>query len=98
MRAKICVATCQFPTDSEIGNNFCYISQQMRSASEKGATVAHFPEACLSGYAGADIPSYEGFDWALLKERMQKVLDLARRLHLWVILGSAHRLSGKHKP
>jgi deaminated glutathione amidase len=98
MRAKIWVATCQFPTSSEIENNFKHVSQQMRSASEKGAIVTHFPEACLSGYAGADIASYEGFDWALLKECTQKVLDLARRLHLWVILGSAHPLSGKHKP
>jgi predicted amidohydrolase len=29
---------------------------------------------------------------------MQKVLDLARQCSLWVILGSAHRLTGRHKP
>jgi len=70
----------------------------MRAAKDRGAHVAHFPEACLSGYAGTDFKSYEGFDWNLLKECTQQVLDLAGKLRLWVILGSTHRLTARHKP
>lgn len=70
----------------------------MTTAKAEGADVAHFPEACLSGYAGADLPSYEGFDWNLLEDCTRRILDLARQLRLWVILGSTHRLSGQHKP
>lgn len=95
---KINVATCQFPTDANIRSNFQYVSQQMAAAKEQGAQVAHFPEACLSGYAGADFSSYQGFDWALLEECTREILDFARTLHLWVILGSTHRLSGQNKP
>ncbi len=70
----------------------------MRSAKEQGAYVAHFPEACLSGYAGADFPSYKDFNWELLEQCTRDILALARQIRLWVILGSTHRLSGPNKP
>ena len=95
---KINVATCQFPVDADIGRNKQYVLRQMCAAKERGAHVAHFPEACLSGYVGSYFTSYEGFDWNLLQECTQQVLDLARELRLWVIVGSTHRLTGRHKP
>jgi predicted amidohydrolase len=60
--------------------------------------VAHFPEGALSGYAGTDFESFASFDWDRLHEAIDEVLGHARRLKLWVVLGSAHRLSGPHKP
>src|SRR5436309_992485 len=95
---KLCVATCQFPTSADVHSNFQYVSQLMKHAREQGAEVAHFPEACLSGYAGADLESYEGFDWTLLQECTHRLIDLAGELALWTILGSAHRLSVPHNP
>ncbi len=95
---KINVATCQFPTDSDIRSNLQYVSRQMKSAKEQGAHVAHFPEACLSGYAGADFLSYKDFNWDLLEQCTREILELARQIRLWVILGSTHRLSGQNKP
>jgi deaminated glutathione amidase len=95
---KLTVATCQFPIDSDVRKNLRYVTRQIRVARDRGAHVAHFPEACLSGYAGVDFASYEGFDWALLRECTQRVLDLARQYRLWVVLGSTHRLTGRHKP
>lgn len=95
---KLKVATCQFPTSADIVSNRNYIFSQMRAAKAQGAQVAHFPEACLSGYAGADLPSYDGLDWSLLEQSACAILDLARELRLWTIVGSAHRLSGDHKP
>ncbi len=70
----------------------------MRAAKRRGAQVAHFPEACLSGYAGVDLPSFEGMDWALLEQCTRQVLELAAELRLWVVVGSAHRLTGRRKP
>lgn len=92
------VATCQFPTDADIRRNFQHITRQMAQAKARGADVAHFPEACLSGYAGVDMPSLEGMDWALLEQCTRDILNLAGELGLWVILGSTHRLSEPHKP
>jgi predicted amidohydrolase len=70
----------------------------MSAAKEGGAHVAHFAEGALSGYAGADFDSFEGFDWELLRECSLEVLEHARRLRLRVLLGSSHRLTGRRKP
>ena len=95
---KRSVATCHFPVDADIRRNGEYVLRQMRSAREHGADVAHFPEACLSGYAGTDFQSYRGFDWPRLDAWTQQIRELARQLALWVILGSTHRLTGRHRP
>ncbi len=95
---RLSVATCYFPVGADIGRNAHYVLRQMRIASELGADVAHFPEACLSGYAGVDFKSYRGFDWDLLRTRTQDVLAMARELRLWVVVGSSHPLTGRHKP
>jgi predicted amidohydrolase len=95
---KLTVATCQFPIGSDVRKNFKYVARQIRTAKDRGADVAHFPEACLSGYAEVDFASFEGFDWPLLEECTRRVLDLARELGIWVVLGSAHRLTAPHKP
>jgi predicted amidohydrolase len=95
---KVRVATCYFPVSADILQNNDYVSKQLRVASRQGADVAHFPEACLSGYAGSDFTSYRGFDWQLLESCTRQVLDAARDLGIWVILGSTHRLTGRHKP
>lgn len=92
------VATCQFPVSAEIGANLTYIKRQARSARKRGADVAHFPEAALSGYAGTDFDSFAGFDWDGLSRATSEVLRLAQSLGIWVVLGSAHRLTGEHKP
>ena len=98
VQGTITVATCQFPTSSNIDSNLGYALDQMRTAKARGADVAHFPEACLSGYAGIDMSSHQGFDWPRLAKAVRDVLALAGKLHLWVVLGSAHRLTKPNKP
>jgi predicted amidohydrolase len=92
------VATCQFPVSADIAANLGYVRRQIQAAAERGADVAHFPEAALSGYAGTDFASFNGFDWDALRRASQEVLDWARRCGVWVVLGSAHRLSGGRRP
>jgi predicted amidohydrolase len=92
------VATCQFPVTAQIAANLACVKQQMRAAVERGADVVHFPEAALSGYAGTDFDSFAGFDWDELRQATAEVLDCARAIGVWVVLGSAHRLTGEHKP
>ena len=60
--------------------------------------MAHFPEVCLSGYAGVDLESMGGFDWDRLQDAHREICEHARKLGQWVVVGSAHRLSGSHKP
>lgn len=96
--AVLTVATCQFPVSADITRNLRYVVRHLRQAKERGADVAHFPEGALSGYAGSDFVSFGDFDWKGLREATERVLELAAETGMWVVAGSAHRLSAGHKP
>jgi len=95
---KLTIATCQFPVDSDIRKNLKWIQNQMRTAKKGGAHIVHFSETCLAGCAGLEFESFEGFDWDLQRQCIHEVMDLAKRLQIWVIVGSNHQLSDNHKP
>ena len=95
---RLTIATSYFPVDADIRRNLRYVLNHMRSGKKSGADVIHFPECALSGYAGADFRSYKGFDWKTLEDATREVLLESRRLGVWAILGSSHRLTGSHKP
>jgi predicted amidohydrolase len=90
------IATCQFPVSADIERNHQFISRQLRRSAEQGAQVAQFPECALSGYT--DTTDYTKLTWYQLEHATRAIMELAGKLEVWVILGSVHRLSGKHKP
>lgn len=92
------VATCQFPVEPDIEHNRRAIVRQITQASKSRADVIHFSECALTGYAGVDMPDLSTLDWDQLKEATQTIQTAAREAKAWVLLGSTHRLSGKHKP
>jgi len=91
-------ATCQFAVGSLISRNSNRICDYMKRAARAGAEIVHFPECALSGYVGTDFPNFEGYNWELLKEETGKIMLLAGRLGIWVVLGSTHRLTEPNKP
>jgi len=95
---KLTIATCQFSSSADVCRNLRNVLRQMNQAKEAGAEVIHFHEQCLSGYAGIDFKTFDGYEWDLLDEAHQQVLAEAKKLKLWTILGSAFRLTGKNKP
>ncbi len=97
-RGRLKVASCQFPVSSDIHENARWIEQQVIEAKRKGADIVHFPECALSGYPGVDMESMENFSWETLYTCTDSILDLARKLKIWIVLGSIHRLSEGHKP
>ena len=72
--------------------------RQMRAANKARADIVHFPESALSGYVGVDFANFDGFNWPLLKEKTLEIMSLAKKLSLWVVLGSTHPLGGSNKP
>jgi predicted amidohydrolase len=96
--AVLKVATCQFAVGADIAVNLRLIKGQMTMAARRGARVAHFPEGSLSGYAGVDFETFAGYDWDRLGEATTELCEHARGLSIWTVVGSAHRLSGGHKP
>jgi predicted amidohydrolase len=95
---RIRIASCQFPVSADIKENYRYIEAQIIEAKLKKADVVHFPECALSGYPGTDMMSLKDFDWNELHRLTDSVMSLAKKLDIWVILGSMHRLSGNNKP
>jgi len=92
------VATCQFALSADIGRNARRIRQLIRSAAEKGADAIHLPEGALTGYAGRQFRTWDGFDWATLRRESETLLSLAREYRLWLLFGSAHPLTAPHLP
>ena len=92
------VATCQFAVSRSIERNARAIREFLRKASRAKADVVHFSECALSGYVGTDFPNFDRYDWDLLKAETEKILSLAGKLGLWVVLGSTHRLTEPNKP
>jgi predicted amidohydrolase len=92
------IATCQFPVSEIVEQNSKYIQKYIRKAKKLGAEIVHFSECALSGYAGVDFDSLDGYDWPLLVAETKKILTLAGKLQLWVILGSSHQLTEPNKP
>jgi len=97
-KGVIRVATCQFAVGSNVGRNGAQIRRQITQAGRKRVDIVHFSECALSGYAGVEFKAWDGFDWELLKAETLSIRDLARQKKLWVVLGSVHRLGGKHLP
>jgi predicted amidohydrolase len=92
------VATCQFAVSADIRRNARAICAFLEKAARAKADIVHFSECALSGYAGSDFDSFAGYNWDLLKEETLKIMALAGRLGLWVVLGSTHRLTAPNKP
>ncbi len=95
---KLRVATCQFPVSGELSRNADYIRKFLHQASAEGAHLLHTSEACLSGYAGCDLPSLKRFDWEALRKETTELRKLASELKLWLVLGSTHFLDRQTKP
>src|SRR5262245_45150582 len=92
------VATCQFAVEAEIAHNRRFVLRQLEQAASAGADLGHFSETALSGYASVDSPGTDAIDWDELTAATRDVMAAARRLRLWVLLGSTHRLSDGVKP
>ena len=92
------VATCQFAVGRSVKRNTHTICELLGKAKKAKADIVHFSECALSGYVGTEFPNFEGYNWQLLKEETEKIMTLAAKLRLWVVLGSTHRLTGPNKP
>lgn len=97
-KGRLRIASCQFPVSGDIKANYQYIEAQMTEARLRKADIVHFPECALSGYPGSDMNTLDNFNWDELHNMTDSVMSLARKLNIWVVLGSLHRLSGNNKP
>lgn len=94
----VTVATVQCPVGGDPARNTETIVRSMRRAAARGARLVHCTEGALSGYTREQIPSLEAIDFAGIQAGLQRIAGEARRLGLWMAVGSAHRLTPPHRP
>jgi predicted amidohydrolase len=81
-----------------VAQNARAIRRFLQKARKAEADIVHLSECALSGYAGADFPSFDGYDWVLLRNETQRIIALAGELGLWIVLGSTHPLTPPNTP
>lgn len=96
--APFVIAVAQKPISVDPRANGAAIRSAMRRAAGRGARLIQFPEGALSGYAKEQIQSWQDVDWEVIVTELNQIADLAGKLRLWVLLGSAHRLTAPHRP
>jgi predicted amidohydrolase len=47
---------------------------------------------------GSDFPNFDGYNWQLLEEETEKIIAIAKKLRLWVVVGSTHPIAASNKP
>jgi hypothetical protein len=98
MTQKLRLAICQFPVSGNLASNAKFIRRFMKEAADAAAHVVHFPETALSGYECLDFTPVSANHWQDLEEHTKKIVNLAGKLGLWVVLGSCRRVAGRDKP
>jgi len=97
------------PSAENIRANAQAIRKQMHAASKAGVRLIQFHEGAFSSYPSKRLMSSTGPDtlgeadwskvaWDVLEEELLSVRSLAKELKLWLVVGSVHRFSGKHRP
>ena len=95
---KLRIASCQFPVTGDIEENARHVLAFMKRAKKAGADLLHTSEACLSGYAGTDFKTFEGYHWDVLREQTKRLREETALRGMWLVLGSAHFLGARAKP
>jgi predicted amidohydrolase len=97
-KPTLTLATAQSIVTADVKANGVEIRRLMRAARAQGADIVHFPESAMSGCAKAHIKRWSDVDWSALESELHETAALAATLGIWVVLGSAHRLSSPHRP
>jgi predicted amidohydrolase len=92
------IATAQMPISGNVHENAAHIRRYMRQAAIHNARLVHFPEGALTGYAKNPILSWEEVDWKATQHELESIMELARSLGMWVVLGAAHKLTPPNWP
>ena len=88
MSRKLVLATSQFAVDSNIEKNLANIKKQIKIASGKGVDIIHFPECCLSAYAGIDFHQFTTEANEKIQAGIAKICELPQCHNIWVIFGT----------
>lgn len=92
------IATAQSEVKSSVHENGIEIRRLIKVAKDKGASLVHFCEGALSGYAKQQVKGWRDFDTDQIKEELRLIQASCKQLGIYAVIGSAHQLSQGNKP
>lgn len=95
---KLVMAVTQSRISKDVEVNGQHIRQLMAQASQSGARLIHFPEGALSGYVKTQITDSDSVNWDLVSTELLMVMDAAKQLGIWVVIGCNHSLTAPSRP
>ncbi len=92
------LASVSMPVAADLDANLCEIRGALRLAKAAGVELVQFPEGAASGYAKSEISTWQDYPWEALRAMLESIQQQAQQLGLWVVVGSAHRLTAPNLP
>ncbi len=95
------IAAAQTLVSSDIAANGAAIRTMLATAAGDGARVINFCEGALSGYSKLQMmhpDDWASFDWQQQEAELRAIASLCGELHIFAVIGGAHRLSGGYPP
>lgn len=96
--SRLRIAVTQSGISRDVTRNGEAVRSAMRLAARNDARLVQFPEGMLSGYPKEQVRDWAQVDWVQLEHELDLIRLLARELGIWVVLGSAHRLTAPNRP
>lgn len=98
MSETLTIAAAQPTITPDIAENGRHIRMLIGKAAQAGSNLVLFPEGALSGYAKAQIRTWSGFDWALLRRELDLICAQCAESGIYAVIGSAHPLGETDRP
>lgn len=95
---KIKIATAQPIVHKSVRENGLEIRTLITEGHKQGASIIHFCEGALSGYAKQQLTHYKDLDFISIKKEMAQIQALCKKLGVWAVIGGAHQLANDTKP
>ena len=95
---RISIAVAHSYVDADVKINGQNIRKQMTQTANAGCRLIQFTEAAVSGRFRDQITSWDEVDRDVLRSELAKIAAHAKKLNLWVVVGSNHHLTDPHLP
>lgn len=92
------LAISQSFISASITENAKTIIGDIERAAASGARLIHFPEGALSGYAKAQISSWDDYPFDGLENQLDEICIAARKFGVWAVFGCASRIDSRRNP
>lgn len=90
------VGVFQFPSSSDINENYKYIAKAITEAAKNQVRILVFHECAACGYPPVETPEIKNIDYELLGSVIKKIQLLAKENDMYIALGTIRKESSEY--